>query len=106
MNDTNSTYYIAPHNDLNNEWAAGYSDNSFADREVAEGLARDLATCFDTEPGYWVVVERRSPRSDEHRRVQSLVTNAYGADREEILDALEEILRSVAEMRREQGGAS
>lgn len=99
-----STFYIAPHNDLNNEWAAGYSDNSFPTREIAEDVTRDLTACFDTTPGYWVVVERRSPRSDEHRRVQSLVTNAYGADREEILDALEEILRSVAEMRREQDG--
>lgn len=49
------TWYLAPANDRNDEFAAGYDSNAFASREEAEA---EIAGLRSVSGGEWVAVQR------------------------------------------------
>lgn len=63
MSHPSGTWYLAPANDLTNDYSAGYDGNSFPTKDEAEAAIDGLGECLggDTE---WVAVQRRADVAD------------------------------------------
>lgn len=51
------SWYLAPHDDLADEWRAGEA-NKFSSQQDAEAAIPGLASVFATPETYWVAVKR------------------------------------------------